>query len=207
MIEHLYRSSRSWQIQFGFPAELQFAAYVAREGGLSPADKDDGEARRQWQAWWDKWVENRAQRTGAAQPQVDNHAWLTAGFRPPDFEELREAPALRRLFRQRWPAFREGWAVPEGMKMQMAGALEQQLRRVKVKRLVDRQAKAMGLSKPSPFTLVVDFVHWPEDLVHERPGKYLLLGRGFLEASQADVLAARLRTAVAGALGHERPEE
>jgi hypothetical protein len=93
------------------------------------------------------------------------------------------------------------------MKMQMAAALEQQLKRVRVKRLVDQQATAMGLRKPSPFTLVVDFVHWPEDFVHERPGTYLLLGGGYLEAAQADVLAARLRTAVAAALGPERSGE
>jgi hypothetical protein len=200
-----HRSGGSWQIGFDFPAELQFAAYVARDAGFAPTGENEArEVGRQWRVWWERWVARRGESEETVGLLVNR--WLAAGFQPPDFAELHETPLLQQLFREQWPRFREGWAVPEGMKMQMAAALEQQLKRVKVKRFVDQQAKAMGLSKPSPFTLVVDFVHWPEELVHERPGTYLLLGRGYLEAAQAEALAAQLRTAVAGALGHERPE-
>jgi hypothetical protein len=108
MKRHFNHSGHSWQIHFGFPAELQFAAYVAREAGFRMPGEDDGEAGREWQAWRDKWVANRAERAGAPQALADDHAWLAAGFHPPDFEELREAPALRRLFHQRWPAFAKG---------------------------------------------------------------------------------------------------
>lgn len=194
--------SRSWQIHFDFPAELQFAAYLAREAGFSPEGGSDvGETGRQWRVWWEKWVENQAQRAVARQPWADDHAWPGAGFRPPDFEGLAEAPALRQLFCQRWPAFHEGWARPEWIKMQMAEELGQQLQRVKMQRLVRAQARAVGLAQPLPFTLVVDFVLWPEDFVHERAAAYLLLGAGYLQAQWAKALAARLGAAVGDALG------
>ncbi|MDT8307042.1 MAG: hypothetical protein RRC07_14015 [Anaerolineae bacterium] len=195
MRDDLHRSGRSWQISFDFPAELQFAAYVAREAGFAPAgENEEREVWRQWRVWWERWAARRAESEETAGLLVNR--WLAAGFQPPDFAKLHETPLLQQLFREQWPQFREGWAVPEGMKMQMAADLQHQLQRVRMDRPVREQARAAGLQRVTPFTLVVDFVLWPDDLVYEGPAGYLLLGAGYLDERMAGSLAALVGAAV-----------
>lgn len=130
-----FSENPSWELRLGIPEELNFAlavraAYGLAVSGLSdlvgaalddgfvlgetPAGSDHVRTSQEWSEWWTVMSTYRSGQLSAP------HIWP---LDPPDFETLKDVPALRQACVYVWPNFQTWWSGPKGRKKRLTGTL------------------------------------------------------------------------------------
>jgi hypothetical protein len=106
-------------------------------------------------------------------------------------------PALQALCRARWPAFQCVWRRAGGEQDALADALNLQLCRLRLARVVTQACAAAGKRRPEPFALRMDVVLWPEEYRRCVTESHIVLGRRYLAHEHCDDLRALVQERVA----------
>lgn len=202
----------SWQVRSDIPEELQFGGVVGEQAGfsLAPDQSPRDPTEDAWRAWWDRLLTQTfdvhmvqvTQEIPATSPAEHQARLLEAarrarqGFGPPDFPELTHTPDLQQLCQREWPLFQRSWGIVGGQKSVLVGAMQEQLQRVRLDRLVRACAAEARKSEAAPFVLRVDFVRWPQDYQHRVSQRHLVLGARYLEAAHVNRLQAILHATI-----------
>lgn len=192
-------SAGSWGIGSDFPLELQFWGYIGECEGFhleaeQPASSLD---EIMWRRWWDIFITHsygrilvEIERTmpGLSPEEQSRRAAARRRhtFDPPAFQGLSGAPALQALAQRYWSPFNDRWSMVGGEKEMLGDMLAAQWRRVDSKRLIRECTRAAGKAINRPFRLYIDFVRWPPGYFRHVSDERLILGKGYLEASQAE---------------------
>lgn len=154
----------SWELHFGIPEELNFALTVratcdlavsglpdligaALDGGFAlgatPTISDHTRTSQEWSEWWTVMSTYRSGQLNAP---------MFVPLDPPDFETLKESPALRQACSSVWPQFRTWWGGPEGRKQRLTGAL-QRLAEIPNQLVADHEHRLRRTCRPFRFDI------------------------------------------------------
>ncbi|MCL5997163.1 MAG: hypothetical protein M1546_14070 [Chloroflexi bacterium] len=190
-------NSSPWQLQCGFPEYLQLSGIIAQQegfrldGGAPPVSPAEAE----WRAWWESLL--IPQPENVATTSEWGNPWLRVNYDPPTFTRLARWPAVQALCQRHFPTFHQHWGTVGGDKLPMANQLGEQLRRVRIDKIVKICAATAGKRESAPFKLTVDFVVWPPDYRRIISDTYVVLGKRYLDPAQATTLRGLLQELVA----------
>lgn len=201
------RGSISWKVAFDFPKELLFLGYVAQaEQFRVPEEAEpasDGEG--QWQAWWQILPMQTfgviSREAHEASPGLDTMTTLRmiaarrqSVFDPPDFSALQDKPTLRELCRRHWPAYHREWETMGGAGAEQMKSWHERFHHLHIDRIVGQCARATGKAV-FPFSLMYDFLLWPQEYYRKLSDTHFLLGSTYLEHDER--LKALLHSTIA----------